>query len=258
MRLPLYQVDAFSSRVFGGNPAAVVPLEVWLPADTMQAIAAENNLSETAFIVREGEGWSLRWFTPTVEVDLCGHATLASAFVIFTQIAPGRDSVRFDSKSGPLIVTRHGDLLALDFPSWPPEPCPMPDGFAAAIGKAPAQLLSARSYLAVYEREEDVRTLAPNMDRLAALGRSVIATAPGTSCDFVSRYFAPGKGIPEDPVTGSAHCTLTPYWAKRLGKAKLAARQISRRGGELVCEDRGARVSIAGRAALYLEGAIHV
>jgi PhzF family phenazine biosynthesis protein len=259
MRLPIYQIDAFAPRVFGGNPAAIVPLDSWLPDNVMQAIAAENNLAETAFFVAEGENYGLRWFTPTVEVDLCGHATLASAHLIFSKLSPGREEVHFMTRSGKLSVTRQGDLLALDFPARPPEPCPTPPGLEDALGKAPAAVLAARDYFFVYERESDVRDLKPDMSKVAALDRfAVIVTAPGTDCDFVSRFFAPAQGIPEDPVTGSAHCTLVPYWAKRLGKSKLTARQISVRGGELFCEDRGARVIIAGKAVLYLEGAIFV
>jgi len=259
MRLPIYQIDAFASRVFGGNPAAVVPLESWLPDGVMQAIAAENNLAETAFFVPEGEGYALRWFTPTVEVDLCGHATLASAHLILSKIAPGREQVRFNTRSGPLTVTRQGDMLALELPSRPPEPCPTPSGLEAAFGKAPKAVLAARDYLLVYESESDIRGLKPDMARIAALDRfAVIVTAPGSDCDFVSRFFAPAQGIPEDPVTGSAHCTLIPYWSKRLGKRGLSARQLSPRGGELLCEDRGARVVVAGKSVLYLEGAIFV
>ena len=258
MRLPIYQIDAFTARVFSGNPAAIVPLESWLPDATMQAIAAENNLSETAFFVPQGDDYGLRWFTPSVEVDLCGHATLASAHLVFSKLAPSRDQIRFMTKSGPLIVTRDGERLVLDFPARPPVSCSAP-GLAEALGRSPIAVLGARDYLAVFEREDDVRALAPNMGKIAALDRfAVIVTAPGDTCDFVSRFFAPAKGVPEDPVTGSAHCTLIPYWAKRLRKAKLLARQLSARGGELVCEDRGERVIIAGRAALYLEGAIHV
>lgn len=259
MRLPIYQIDAFSARVFGGNPAAIVPLESWLPAETMQAIAAENNLAETAFFVREGTHYSLRWFTPTVEMDLCGHATLASAHLLFAKLAHDGQRVDFMTRSGKLTVTRQGDLLALELPSRPPEPCARPAALDKALGKAPLTVLGSRDYLCVYEREADIRALTPNMEQVAALDRfAVIVTAPGESCDFVSRFFAPGAGVAEDPVTGSAHCTLVPYWSKRLGKTTLTARQLSARGGELACEDRGERVVIAGKAVLYLEGAIHV
>lgn len=259
MRLPIYQIDAFTDRIFGGNPAAVVPLESWLPDATMQAIAAENNLAETAFFVRDGARYDLRWFTPTVEVDLCGHATLAAGYLILTRLSPGADRVDFMTRSGKLSVTRVGEHFALDFPSRPPEPVASGKAVAEALGAAPVELLAARDYLAVFEHEDQVRALRPDMEKVAALDRfAVIATAPGTSCDFVSRFFAPAQGVPEDPVTGSAHCTLIPYWAKRLGRSKLHARQISARVGELFCEDLGPRVSIGGRAALYLEGVIHV
>jgi PhzF family phenazine biosynthesis protein len=261
MRLPLYQVDAFTDRLFGGNPAAVVPLEQWLPDVTLQAIAAENNLAETAFFVAEGAAYALRWFTPTVEVDLCGHATLASAYVIFRFLEPHREQIDFRTlKAGMLRVTREGEILALDFPSRPPEPVTAPATLAAALGKAPAAVLAARDYLAVYERPEDVAALAPDFAALARLDRfAVIATAPGRDgIDFVSRFFAPAQGIDEDPVTGSSHCTLTPYWAKRLGKTRLEARQISRRVGALTCTLAGERVVIAGRCVLYMEGAITV
>ncbi len=259
MRLPLYQIDAFTDRRFAGNPAAVVVLEEWLPDEMLQAIAAENNLSETAFLLREGGDYALRWFTPTVEVDLCGHATLASAYAVFRFREPARDSVGFRTlKAGRLSVTRRGDLLAMDFPARPPRPCAAPEGLAEALGKAPEAVLAARDTLAVYARQEDVAALEPD---IAALGRlaceAVLVSAPGEGgVDFVSRYFAPRYGIPEDPVTGSAHCTLVPYWAERLGKRTLAARQLSRRGGELLCELMGDRVGIGGHCALYLEGTI--
>jgi PhzF family phenazine biosynthesis protein len=260
MQLAIHVVDAFTDRVFRGNPAAVVPLAAWLPDDLLQAIAAENALSETAYLVREGAGWRIRWFTPRVEVALCGHATLASAHVVLTRLTPGAARVEFTSKSGPLVVTQEGDLLVLDFPTQPAETCATPTALIEALGREPIETRrKAHSYLAVYERAEEVVALAPDMARVAALDRaSVIATAPGTDCDFVSRFFAPSIGIPEDPVTGSAHCTLVPYWSARLGRARLRARQVSQRGGELWCEDRGERVRIGGRAAHYLEGTIDV
>jgi len=259
MELSIYQVDAFTDRLFAGNPAAVCPLDAWLPDAAMQAIAAENNLSETAFFVPRGEEYDLRWFTPTVETDLCGHATQASGFVVMNRLAPQRPSVRFHTRSGPLTVTRQGDMFAIDLPAQPPEPCTMPPKFVAALGRKPAQILGAKKYLALYDSAADVAALAPDTAAMMDIDRDgVIVSAPGSDCDFVSRYFAPHAGIPEDPVTGSAHCTLLPYWAKRLGKTRLHARQISRRGGELFCELRGDRVVIAGRAALYLEGRIHV
>ena len=260
MDVPIYQVDAFSSKLFGGNPAAICPLDHWLPDATLQSIAAENNVSETAYYVRKNGNFHIRWFTPGVEVDLCGHATLASAHVIMDirrEVADGR--VSFESKSGELIVTRQGDLYALDFPARPPTETKFDDKLFDALGAQPKMVLGARDYLCVFETEAEVRALKPDMQKLAAIDRfATIVTAPGTDCDFVSRFFAPAQGVPEDPVTGSAHCTLIPYWSARLGKTKMFARQISRRGGELWCEHRGERVTIAGRAVKYLEGTIVV
>jgi PhzF family phenazine biosynthesis protein len=260
MKLPLYQVDAFASRLFSGNPAAVVPLERWLDDRTLQSIAAENNLSETAFLVGGKGSYHIRWMTPEDEVDLCGHATLASAWVVFNEIERGRTEVDFRSQSGPLRVTADGGRLALDFPSRPPEPADDSlAGLAEALGARPRAALASRDFLAVYGHEDEVRALEPDMAKVAVLDRmAVIATAPGRDCDFVSRFFVPSLGIPEDPVTGSAHCTLVPYWSKRLGKTSLFARQVSARGGELWCEDRGERVTIAGRCVKYLEGAIEL
>ncbi len=259
MKLPIYQVDAFTGSVFAGNPAAVCPLAEWPEDSLLQSIAAENNLSETAFLVGGDGRYHIRWFTPKSEVDLCGHATLASAFVIFEKLEAGRRSVAFESRSGPLAVDRDGELLALDFPSRLPVECAAPAELAGALGMPPLRVLGSRDYMAVYESEDDVRSLRPDMERLKRLDRmGVIATAPGRDADFVSRFFAPGVGVPEDPATGSTHCTLVPYWAKRLGKTRLRAFQVSERGGELFCEQRGDRVSIAGRAVLYLEGTIQV
>jgi predicted PhzF superfamily epimerase YddE/YHI9 len=262
MRIPLYQVDAFTGRLFGGNPAAVCPLTEWLPDTTMQAIAAENNLAETAFFVAQGEGYLLRWFTPTVEVELCGHATLASGYVVTHILTPDRRSVRFDTlKAGLLEVTRDGDLLAMDFPAWPPEREPADPRILTALGKAPGQSFVARGRtLAVYGRAEDVAGLRPDFAAMRRMpGADAIVTAPGgDGIDFVSRYFAPNYGVDEDPATGSAHCVLTPYWAARLGKRQLRARQISTRVGELECTLQGDRVTLAGRAVLYLEGTITV
>jgi predicted PhzF superfamily epimerase YddE/YHI9 len=262
MRIPLYQIDAFTSRPFSGNPAAVCPLPEWLPEPTMQAIAAENNLAETAFFVPQRDGYLLRWFTPTVEVDLCGHATLAAGYVVTHILAPERRSAAFDTiKAGRLEVTRDGDLLAMDLPAWPPEPQAADPRILAALAPAPVQGFVARGRtLAVYDRPEDVAALRPDFAAMRrVLGADAIATAPGRDgVDFVSRYFAPNHGIDEDPVCGSAHCVLTPYWAARLGKQRLRARQISARGGDLVCTLRGDRVTLAGRAVLYLEGTITV
>ena len=225
----------------------------------MQAIAAENNLSETAFFVRNRDGYDLRWFTPVSEIDLCGHATLASAFIIFEKLDRSAREVTFNSRSGPLMVHRDGELLALDFPARPAARIePMPE-LEAALGATPRETWRARDVMAVFGAEAEVRSLAPHMEKLKRLDlHAVIATAPGRDSDFVSRFFAPSVGVPEDPVTGSAHCTLIPYWAQRLERNRMHARQISPRGGELFCEHRGDRVSIAGRGVLFLEGTIRI
>lgn len=261
MQLKIWQVDAFADRVFGGNPAAVVPLEHWLDGPVMQAIASENNLSETAFFAPRGDGYEIRWFTPASEVKLCGHATLASAFVVFTHLRPEAKSARFHSASGELIVNRHDDgFLELDFPARPPRAiASVPEEITEALGAQPQAVFDQDDYLAVFETAADVAAIRPDFATLMQLDRrAVIATAPGDDCDFVSRFFAPKVGVPEDPVTGSAHCILIPYWADRLGKSTLHARQISARGGELMCRFAGSRVGIAGRAALYLEGTITI
>jgi PhzF family phenazine biosynthesis protein len=259
MRLPLYQIDAFTHRLFGGNPAAVVTLDEWLPDSVLQAIAAENNLAETAFVLLQEDMTALRWFTPTVEVDLCGHATLAAGHVLFAYHYPWRKTVSFETRSGPLTVSRDGERLSLDFPARPGAPVAVSDALASALGRRPREAYTARDLLAVFETEADVLALRPDFGRVAALEAfAVIASAPGTTVDFVSRFFAPRAGIPEDPVTGSAHCTLVPYWAARLGKSTLTARQVSRRGGELDCELRGDRVAITGATVEYLRGEIEV
>lgn len=262
LELPIYQIDAFADRLFAGNPAAVVPLQTWLPEATMQAIAAENNLSETAFFVADGSDFALRWFTPAWEVPLCGHATLASAHVLMTLLEPGRTAVRFQSKSGPLTVTKAGDLYTLDFPARDivDDVAGDFDAVAEALGARPVWLKrSAYRYLALFENAAQVAGLVPDMGKLKATPNGAcMVTAPGGDCDFVSRYFAPKYGIDEDPVTGSAHSTLIPFWAAKLGKKKLLARQISKRGGTLHCEDRGDRVAFAGTAKLYMTGTIKV
>lgn len=257
MELRLFQVDAFADRLFSGNPAAVCPLDSWLPERTMQAIAMENNLSETAFIVAEEHVWRIRWFTPTTEVKLCGHATLAAAFVYFRHIAPDAHEVTFASLSGPLSVRRHSEHLTLDFPLQRAEPVPPPALLGQALGTEPLEVHATEDWLVLLESEEAVRRLAPDMALLKRLDRrGVIVTAPGNECDFVSRFFAPRCGIDEDPVTGSAHTILTPFWAERLGREKLHARQLSARGGELHCELKDERVFISGRVVPYLTGTI--
>jgi predicted PhzF superfamily epimerase YddE/YHI9 len=259
MELSIYQVDAFSSKVFGGNPAAICPLGKWLPDPTLQAIANENNLAETAYFVRADDRYHLRWFTPAVEVALCGHATLASAHVLFHELGEKGDVISFDTLSGELLVRRSGELLAMDFPSRPPAPVSVDPGLVPALGGKPCEILAARDYFAVYRTEEEVRALTPDMGALERIDKfGFIATARGKDCDFVSRFFAPSQGIPEDPVTGSAHCTLIPYWAAKLSKDSLRARQVSARGGELFCRLVGDRVEIAGHAVLYLKGSIWI
>ena|ERR1051325_9420580 len=258
MKIPYFQVDAFTNKPFHGNPAGVCPLTNWLDDAAMQNIAAENNLSETAFFVPRGGDYELRWFTPTLEIDLCGHATLASAFILFSELGVRADAVRFHSKSGPLMVTRNGGVLTLDFPSRPPVPCAVPDALVRGLGKQPVEILKARDYFTVFASADEVRSLQPDFALLGALDEKVIVTAPGVDCDFVSRFFAPTAGVPEDPVTGSAHCTLIPYWSQQLGKTKLFARQLSKRSGELFCELAGERVLIGGKAVLYSKGQIEI
>lgn len=260
MKLQIFQADAFTGQQFKGNPAAVVPLETWLPRETMQAIAAENNLAETAFFVKSGDAFDLKWFTPTVEVDLCGHATLATAKILYDFLGYTDDEIRFDTNSGRLTVQRNGDLLTLDFPADVPELVSptFHDELTAALGTEPLEVYTGKTdLLAVLENEAAVAALQPDFRTLARIkARGVIVTAPGDAVDFVSRFFGPQSGIDEDPVTGSAHTTLTPFWAKKLGKLQLTARQISPRGGDLWLELLGDRVLISGRAVVYLKGEI--
>jgi PhzF family phenazine biosynthesis protein len=259
MKLKIYQVDAFTSSLFGGNPAAVIPLEDWMDDAVMQNIALENNLSETAFIVKEDENYRIRWMTPTVEVPLCGHATLASAFIMFNILEPELERIAFNSKSGELIVTREADLISLDFPANKPEPVEINRKLIAAIPEEPEELLQNDAYVAVYKNEKTVRQISPDLRViLTEAPGGLIVTAPGNEVDFVSRYFVPSFGIDEDPVTGYAHTVLTPYWSEKLGKDKLHANQVSTRGGDLYVEDLNGRVKISGRAVLYMEGEITV
>lgn len=261
MTIPIYQADAFTSQLFGGNPAAICPLTEWLPDDVMQKIAVENNLAETAFFVKTEKGYLLRWFTPEYEIDLCGHATLASAHILFTELGYTEDTIHFETmKAGVLSVQRNGDKYAMDFPSRPPIPIETPNGLIEALGGAkPIAILRSRDFFVVYNSEEEVRDLSPDFFALSKMDTiGVVVTAPGVDVDFVSRFFAPGAGIPEDPVTGSAHCNLIPYWAKKLGKSKLHAYQISARKGELWCELKGDRVLMSGKAVTYLRGAINL
>ena len=258
MKYPIYQVDAFTGRLFAGNPAAVVFSETELAPETMQSIALENNLSDTAFVVPKGEGYQIRWFTPAVEVNLCGHATLASAHVIFNHLGYSGGTISFSSKSGPLYVRKEGELLYLNFPADSIQPVGSLQLLIDGLGEIPIETYKGRDdYLAVFDNEDVILSLTPDMTLLSKVpARGVIVTAPGREVDFVSRFFAPQAGIPEDPVTGSAHTTLTPYWSKRLGKQNLQAMQVSRRGGELICRDLGNRVEIGGRAVTYLIGEI--
>jgi PhzF family phenazine biosynthesis protein len=262
MYLQIFHVDAFTARTFGGNPAAVCPLAEWLDDGLLRAVAAENNLSETAYFVPRSDHYELRWFTPLCEVKLCGHATLASAFVILNILPHGVQSVRFETRmSGTLTVSREGDLLIMDFPSLPPWTSRNPPAaLIEGLGSAPEAVLQIEdNYFAVYEREEEVRQIRPDFRLLEKLHPAGVAiTAPGKDADFVSRYFAPSYGIPEDPVTGSTHCSLAPYWAQRLGKTNLHARQVSDRGGELWCEVRRERVILKGNAVLTLQGQLMI
>jgi len=258
MTIPFYQIDAFTDRLFGGNPAGVCPLEKWLPDETMQKIAMENNLSETAFFVEEESGFHIRWFTPKVEVNLCGHATLASAHVIFNHLGYKGELVTFSSRSGLLNVTKEGDLLILDFPSNKPRRAALPDDFVQSLNITPMQCYRGKEdYLLVYKSQQEITALIPDFRRMEKTdARAVIVTAPGEKVDFVSRFFAPRVGVDEDPVTGSAHTVLIPYWAERLGKTEMKALQLSRRGGILFCRLRDERVDIGGKAVTYLKGEI--
>lgn len=262
LSLPYFQVDAFAMGPFTGNPAGVCFLAEWLSDELLQQIAAENNLAETAFVVQRGDTYGLRWFTPSLEMDLCGHATLAPAYVLFDHLGFRGDTIRFETRSGELTVTREpdSDVLTLDFPARPAVTCEVPDELIEGLrGVRPIYTGQSRDYLAVLESEQQVRNVVPNFSSLMKLETiGIIITAPGTKSDFVSRFFAPRAGVAEDPVTGSAHSTLIPYWSTRLNKSKLHAYQISNRGGELFCENRGERVGIGGRAKTYLRGYIHI
>ena len=257
MKIPYYQINAFTRSLTGGNPAGVCVLDAWLPDATLQAIAAENNLSETAFILRQRGDYGLRWFTPIVEVDLCGHATLASAYAIFNYIDPKADNIVFATQSGQLTVQRHDELVSMDFPAWRLRQIDAPDALIKGLGATPNEVLLGRDYVAVFDTQEQVEALTPDNEHLARLDcLGICATAPGRDVDFVSRFFAPRAGIAEDPVTGSVHSSLIPYWSQRQDKRDLHALQLSKRGGELFCQARGERVGIAGYAVLYLEGLI--
>ncbi len=259
MKLDIYQIDAFAEKQFEGNPAAVVPLNEWLPDSVMQAIAEENNLAETAFFVPSITGYHIRWFTPNKEVRLCGHATLASAYVLFNILDYEEKVISFESLSGVLLVSKNGDVLTLDFPAQPPEVCSTPPLLSTGLGKVPLKCLKHDDYVAVFENETDVLSITPNHESLKQLDlRGVIATAPSSEFDFIVRFFAPKFGIPEDPVTGSAYTQLIPYWSNRLRKPKLRAKQVSSRGGKVLCEQKGNRVFISGSAVAYMKGSIEI
>lgn len=259
MKTPLYQIDAFASKLFEGNPAAVCPLDKWLPDRIMQSIAAENNLSETAFFVPRGNGFHIRWFTPISEVDLCGHATLAAAHVLFNILGYKKDKIEFDSKSGILAVTKDDGWLVMDFPAQPPVACDMPEEIRKAFTIEPAECLKAEDYVVVFENEMDIESAQPDFGQLMKLDlRGLIITATSSRYDFVARFFAPKYGIPEDPVTGSAYTQLAPYWATKMGPKRFSVKQMSSRGGELTCELVGDRVLVSGKAVKYLEGEVRI
>jgi PhzF family phenazine biosynthesis protein len=257
VKLTLYQVDAFAAKPFEGNPAAVCPLDSWLSDRLMQQIAMENNLSETAFFVPVDTGFHIRWFTPVREVDLCGHATLASAHVLFNHLEYASEQISFESRSGNLTVRRRQDMLELDFPAQPPVACQTPDAISRAFAQSPLECLAAEDYILVFDSEASVTEANPDLTLLSQLDlRGVAITAKSERCDFVSRFFAPKYGIDEDPVTGSAFTQLTPYWANQLDKTRMSARQVSRRGGDVTCELVKDRVKISGEAVTYLIGTI--
>ncbi len=260
MELTLYQIDAFTKNVFSGNPAAICPLTDWLDDDIMQSIALENNLSETAFFIPDDDGYHIRWFTPVSEVDLCGHATLASAYVIFNLLEYHNNQIHFNSKSGPLYIEKQDSRITMDFPCQPPIPCQIPEALENAFGKTPVECLKSEDYMVVFETEADVINYSPDMDELKKLGlRGVISTAKASgNYDFVNRFFAPKFGVPEDPVTGSSFTQLIPYWSGKLDQTTFNARQVSQRGGDIQCSLNGNRIKISGSAVKYLEGKINI
>jgi PhzF family phenazine biosynthesis protein len=258
MKIPIYQVDAFTDHLFGGNPAAICPLESWLPEKTMQQIAAENHLSETAFFVREGSNYHIRWFTPTIEVDLCGHATVATAHVLHHHLGNKSTELSFDSKSGILPVQIKNDLYVLNFPADTIKATAIDSQLVESLGSWPLETYKGRTdYLLIFSSEKEIHDFQPDFAQLSQIkARGIIVTAPGDTVDFVSRFFGPQSGINEDPVTGSAHTTLVPYWSKRLNKNELIAKQVSTRGGELFLKNLGDRIEIGGKAKTYLIGEI--
>lgn len=260
MKIPAYHIDAFAGAVFSGNPAMVCPLDRWLDDETLQLIAKENSLPVTAFFVEHDDRYELRWFTPTVELDICGHGTVAAAAVVFNSMAAAKEAVAFKTRGGTFKVVKNDDFISMDFPVYEAVPCAIkPEDLVRALGREPQEILEAQNYLAVYEGEEDIRAITPDMELLKEVDHlGAIVTAKGKDSDFVSRYFAPKIGIPEDAATGSTHCTLAPYWAKKLGKRKLHAIQLSQRRGELRCEYLDDRVRITARAVRYAEGFLYI
>lgn len=261
MKIPFFIVDAFAEREFTGNPAGICLLPHWLPTERMQAVANENAVAATAFVVRETGGYGLRWFTPLVEEDMCGHATMGAAWVVLNRVEPGRNSVVFSSPAGPLEVVKTGDNYALDLPARAPHPCPPPAGLAEALGATPREVLRAAYFIAVFDTAAAIAAIKPDFPALARQETpGIIVTAPGSDigCDIATRYFAPAKGVPEDHVTGSAHAQVVPFWAQRLGRETLEARQLSKRGGRLRCTLRGDRVTLSAPARLYMSGEIDI
>lgn len=259
MKIPIFQVDTFTGNVFSGNPAAVCPLEHWIEDEILQAIAAENSLSETAFFVDRGDYYQLRWFTPQMEVSCCGHGTLATAYIIAKKINPEKDKILFGTHKGELAVSIEGELISITFPAMDPVPCDPPGNLLNAFNIQPVEVLASNYYMAVYEDEDQIIAIKPYMALIKELDRlGVVVTAPGRDYNFVSRFFAPSMGIPEDSVSSSAHCILAPYWSKKYKKAKLTACQLSKRGGELICQYLDHRVIISGKATLYMEGIITI
>ncbi|MDR0660920.1 MAG: PhzF family phenazine biosynthesis protein [Prevotellaceae bacterium] len=261
MPYPIYQVDAFTDKLFGGNPACVVPLDKWFPDEQLMLIAAENAVPETAFFIPNGDSYHLRWFTPDIEMDLCGHATLATAHVLFNHMQHSKASISFNTQSGLLAVKREGSMLILDFPSRMPSPAILPDELMDGLNIKPKEIYKARDYVLVYDSEDDIRQIKPDREKFNLINidpGGVIVTAQGENVDFVSRFFTPRASIFEDPVTGSAHCSLTPFWAERLGKTRLSAMQLSDRIGKLLCELKDNRVLLKGQAITYMQGDIEL
>jgi PhzF family phenazine biosynthesis protein len=258
--MTLYQIDAFTDKLFSGNPAAVIPLDKWIDESLMQDLAMENNLAETVFFVANGSEYDIRWFTPAAEINLCGHATLASAYVLFNILGYNRPSIIFHSKSGPLIITRENDVILMDFPSWKPERFnDHPEGLEQVLGiKEIVGVYKHRDLMVELNSEDEVKNAQPDFTLIKKTGYKIIITSPGKKVDFVSRFFAPTFGVDEDPVTGSAHSQLIPFWSEKLGKTKMEAKQLSKRGGHLMVEQKGDRVQMGGKCVFYMKGEIAI